>query len=149
MRAVTMIAQSTTPAPTLGDRRSHTSVGYVPGVCNIGSAEIARRRRSGHVALVVTAVLFLVLVGIGAPPIVRLLVAAPAAVAAACYLEVRYRFCAGLGSLGLFNFGELGRHDVVVDPADRARDRAMALRIGVGAALIGVAVGIVAALLPL
>ena len=144
-----MIAQSTTPTPTLDDRRSPAAGGYVPGVCNIGQAEIARRRRAGHVALVATVVLLLGLVGIGLPPVVRLLVAVPAAVAAACYLEVRYRFCAGLGSLGLFNFGELGHHDEVVDPADRARDRAMARRIGLGAALIGLAVGVLAAVLPL
>jgi hypothetical protein len=149
MRPMTMIAQSTTPAPTLGDSRSSPTTGYVPGICNIGPAEIARRRRSGHVALVATAGLFIVLVGIDVQPIVRLVVAVPAAVAAACYLEVRYRFCAGLGSLGLFNFGELGHHDAVVDPADGARDRAMARRIGLGAALIGLAVGILAALLPL
>jgi len=149
MRPMTMIAQSTTPAPALGDRRSTDSEGYVPGVCNIGPAEIARRRRAGHVALIATAVLFVALVGIGAPPIVRFVVALPTAVAAACYLEVRYRFCAELSSLDLFNFGELGRHDAVTDPADRARDRAMARRIAFGAGLIGLAVGLVAVLLPL
>jgi hypothetical protein len=146
---MTMIAQSTTPSPTVSDRGSPAPGGYVPGVCNIGPAEIARRRRSGHVAFVATVVLLVTLVVIEAPPLVRFVVALPAAVAAACYLEVRYRFCAGLGSLGLFNFGELGRHDAVVDPADRARDRAMARRIGLTAALIGLAVGILAAILPL
>jgi hypothetical protein len=29
-------------------------VEYRPGVCNIGPAEIARRRRAGHVGLLVT-----------------------------------------------------------------------------------------------
>src|SRR4051812_39294356 len=41
-----------------------TSAGgaYEPGVCNIGPAEIERRRRSGHVGLLVGLVVFAVLV---------------------------------------------------------------------------------------
>src|SRR5262245_14189057 len=78
----------------------------VPGVCNIGPAEIARRRRAGHVATVATAILFVVLVAIDAPALVRLLVAVPAVVAASCYLEARSRFCADYGFRGVVNLGE-------------------------------------------
>ncbi len=112
---------------------------YRPGVCNIGPAEIARRRRSGHVGLVAAAVLFAILVAIDAPPLARLLVAAPAVIAASGYLQAWLKFCAGFGSAGIFNFGDVGTTETVADAAARRADRRRALRI---------AVGIVAVLLP-
>ncbi len=122
---------------------------YQPGVCNIGPAEIARRRRSGHIGLIATVVLLIVLVAIQAPPLARLLIAAPAVIAASGYLQARLRFCAGFGSLGTYNFGPLGQTQKASEPADRARDRARARQIGLASVAIGVAVGIVAVLLPL
>lgn len=122
---------------------------YQPGVCNIGPAEIARRRRAGHVGLLVTVILFAILVAVSAPPLARLLLVLPAAAAASGYLQAALRFCAGFGSRGLFNFGSVGPTEQVLDPADRARDRARARQIGLMSLAIGVAVGIVAALLPL
>jgi hypothetical protein len=50
---------------------------YQPGRCNIGPAEIARRRRAGHVGLAATAVLFGGLVAGGAPPLARIIVVLP------------------------------------------------------------------------
>ena len=55
---------------------------YQPGISNIGPAEIASRRRAGHVGVIASIVLLVILVAIGAPPITRLLIALPAAVAA-------------------------------------------------------------------
>ena len=51
----------------------HLAVDYQPGVCNIGPAEIARRRRAGHVGLVATIALFAILVLVSAPPLARLI----------------------------------------------------------------------------
>ena len=48
------------------------------------------------------------LVAIGAPPLTRLLVALPAAASASGYLQAWFKFCAGFGSRGIFNFGDLG-----------------------------------------
>jgi hypothetical protein len=121
---------------------------YVPGVCNIGPAEIARRRRAGHTGLVATVVLFAVLVALHAPPIARLLLFLPAAGAAIGYLQAWFRFCAGFGARGVFNFGELGRTRAVEDAAARARDRAMAMRLALASSAIGAAAAIVAVLLP-
>src|SRR5690349_16910805 len=81
---------------------------YVPGVCNIGPAEIASRRRSGHVGIVAALVLLVVLVAIGAPPIARLLIALPVAVGASGYLQAWLKFCAGFGAAGVFNFADRG-----------------------------------------
>jgi hypothetical protein len=124
-------------------------VGYVPGVCNIGPAEIARRRRAGHAGLAVTAVLFAALIALGAPHWARLLLLLPAAASASGYLQARLHFCAGFGSQGVFNFGPLGTTERVVDPRARARDRFKSLQIGLASLAIGLAVGAVAALLPL
>jgi hypothetical protein len=121
---------------------------YQPGVCNIGPAEIAARRRSGHVGVVATIVLFLLLVVIGVPPIARLLVAIPAAVAASGYLQARARFCAGFGSRGVFNFGALGTTQHVDDAAARSLDRRRSVELGLSAFAIGLAVAVVAVLLP-
>src|SRR3982751_5981491 len=102
--AVDLFAASAgNPAPIPFDRDS-----YVPGVCNIGPAEIASRRRSGHVGMLAAVGLLLVLVAIAAPPIARLLIALPVAVGASGYLQARLRFCAGFGAAGVFNFGERG-----------------------------------------
>ena len=122
---------------------------YQAGACNIGPAEIQRRRMTGHVGLATTVAALAVLLLIGAPAISRLLVVIPAAVSASGYLQARLRFCANYGWRGIFNTGEIGDDRQVVDPAARAADRRMALRIGLGSAAIGLTVAIVAALLPI
>jgi len=123
--------------------------GYQPGVCNIGPAEIARRRRAGHMGLLVTVVVLAAVVAIGAPPLVRLIVALPAAGAASGYLQAWLKFCAGFGSRGIFNFDALGQAHQVVEAEARARDRAKAIQIGLASLGIGVLVAVVAVLLPI
>ena len=121
---------------------------YRPGVCNIGPAEIARRRRAGHVGLVATVGLLAGLLIFDAPPVARLLVALPAAVAASGYLQAKLQFCAGFGSAGVFNFGEVGGTEQVADADARGRDRARARQIGLASFAIGLAVGVAAVVLP-
>jgi hypothetical protein len=87
-------------------------------------------------------------VAIGAPPLARLLVAIPAAMAASGYLQARLKFCAGFGSRGIFNFGDVGQTHEVVDAEGRARDRARARQIGFASLAIGVVVAIIAVRLP-
>jgi len=136
-------AAAGSPAPTT------IAVDYQPGVCNIGPAEIARRRRAGHFGVVATAVLFAILVAVGAPPIARLLLAIPAAIAASGYLQAYLKFCAGFGAKGVTNFGDVGTTQAVADAAARALDRAKASRISLASFAIGAAVGVVAVVLPI
>jgi len=121
---------------------------YRPGVCNIGPAEIARRRRAGHIGLIATVGLLAVLLALHAPPIARLVLFLPAFAAAIGYLQASFRFCAGFGGRGVFNFGDIGRMDAVIDPDARAKDRAMATRLALASAAIGAVVAVVAFLLP-
>jgi hypothetical protein len=136
-----------TPVPTPAARTSDSE--YRPGMCNIGPAEISRRRRAGHIGLIVTAVVFVVLVAAHVPPLARLIVGLPAAGAAAGYLQAIFKFCAGFASRGIFNFGELGRTEPVQDPDARARDRNRANQILVGSLAVGIVVALVAVALPL
>ena len=137
---------------TFGASGTPTTVGpadYQPGVCNIGPAEIARRRRAGHIGLVAALALFAVLAAIDAPDWTRLLVAIPAIGAASGYIQARLKFCAGFGSRGIFNFGDVGPTERVADDEDRARDRARARQIGAASIAIGLAAGVIAAVLPI
>lgn len=118
-------------------------------MCNIGPAEIARRRRAGHVGVIATIGLLAVLLLLDAPPAARLLLTIPAAVAASGYLQAWLRFCAGFGSRGIMNFGALGDSETVADPEARARDRRRARQIGLASLVVGVVVGVVAAIAPL
>jgi hypothetical protein len=122
---------------------------YRAGVCNIGSAEIARRRMAGHIGLVTTILAFAALVAVGAPPIVRLVLVVPSAASASGYLQAWLKFCAGFGSLGVFNFEAVGVTQPVLDDEARRRDRRRANQIGLASLLIGIAVAVVAVLLPL
>jgi hypothetical protein len=122
---------------------------YQPGVCNIGPAEIARRRRVGHTGLLAAIGLLAILVLIDAPAWTRLLVAIPAIISASGYIQAHLRFCAGFGAAGVFNFGELGPTELVHAQQDRARDRARAFQIGAASFVIGVAAGLVAVALPI
>jgi hypothetical protein len=121
----------------------------LPRVCNIGPAEIRRRRLAGHVGLVASIALLALLLAIDAPPISRLLVIAPATIAASGYLQAWLKFCAGFGQLGIFNFGALGNRRTVADDEARAADRARARQISSASFAIAVAVGILAVLLPI
>lgn len=131
---------TTTPLPA-EDR-------YEPGVCNIGPAEISRRRRFGHLAALATAGMLGTLLGTGAPRALRLLVALPAMGAASGYLQARERFCAGYGQMGVFNFGPAGQPTEVTAEAAREIDRRKARQISMRSAAIGTAVGLGALLLP-
>jgi hypothetical protein len=135
------------PAPLTVD--DSTDAGqYQPGVCNIGPADIAFRRRSGHVSVAAAAGLLGVLLAARAPRLARLLVAIPAAGAASGYIQARSHFCAGYGSAGVFNFGSLGSQQKVTDDAARALDAARARRIGRQSLAIGLAVAGLAVALP-
>lgn len=119
---------------------------YVPGTCNIGSEEIALRRRAGHIGLAVTAALATALLRSDLHPAWRLTLALPAAGAAAGYRQARERFCADFGWRGVYNFGRRGLEDQVTADQDLAQDRRKALQIAAASGAIGVGVALAAML---
>jgi len=122
---------------------------YRPGACNIGSAEIARRRSAGLLGVAAAAALAVALVALGAPTAARWLVAVPLAGGAVGLLQARFRFCAAYGMAGVSNFGPLGDVRRVEDVAARRADRAKAAAIVVAAGAIGIAGALALVLLPL
>ncbi len=121
---------------------------YRPGVCNIGSAEIARRRRSAIGLTVVALVVAGALVGGGMPPAGRIILLPFAAGAAVTWLQVVRRFCVGFGAIGVRNFGPLGTEETVVDASARAADRRTAIRMIAEGLACGLIATALLALLP-
>ncbi len=102
---------------------------YAPGVCNIGDAEIRRRRQSGWFGLAIFAA---ALIGLGlgqAAPAWYLVLFLPAFAASAGFVQAANRFCFYFGFAALFNFGATGERRHVADAASRQDDRGKARRV--------------------
>jgi hypothetical protein len=122
---------------------------YVPGVCNIGRAEIAKRKQVGWIGAIVTFAVWIVLFITRVPVPWRLLLFFPASLAASGFLQASMHFCAGFGSRGLFNFGDkVGMTETVIQAEFRAKDKKKARQILVLSMLIGVAVAVVTYFVP-
>jgi hypothetical protein len=121
---------------------------YIPGVCNIGPAEINRRRRSGWLGLGLTIILWLAFWVFHVPALWRFLLFLPAFLSAEGFLQTVFHFCAGFGMQGVFNFGsELGKTETVEQLEFRRKDQQKALLISLYSALIGIAIAILGFLL--
>ena len=128
---------------------AHEDGQYIPGVCNIGPQEIARRRRTGHFGLIVSVVVLVALIVVDAPPLLRLVLFFPVALSASGYLQAYLKFCAGFGQIGVFNFGDRSAIEHIEDKAARRKDRVKAWQISIFSGVIGLAVAIAAVLLPI
>ncbi|MFZ2226901.1 MAG: hypothetical protein WA090_03910 [Candidatus Nanopelagicaceae bacterium] len=118
---------------------------YVPGVCNIGPAEIAKRKQAGWSGLIATVVLWGIFIGFNTPHIWRLSLFIPSVMSATGFLQARMHFCAYFGFASLFNFGsKVGNTDDVLEAEFRAKDRKKAWQIVIYSVVIGLAVAIVA-----
>jgi hypothetical protein len=116
--------------------------------CNIGDAEIARRRRMAIVLSVAAVVLASALVALAVPHLARLLLFPVAAAAGVTWLQVTQRFCVAFGAAGLENFGPLGSEHRVADE-QAAADRRRALQLSLEGALAGAVATLALVVLPL
>jgi hypothetical protein len=122
---------------------------YIPGVCNIGSAERRKRRMSGFMVTLVTLIVLLVLVFINAPILWRLVLIIPASGAATGFLQDALHFCAGFGMKGIFNVvNSAGITDNVDLEEFRLKDKRKAQQIIIWSGLIGVAFALLTLLIP-
>jgi hypothetical protein len=124
-----------------------TQTEYVPGVCNIGQEETARRRNLGWVALAITLLLLLVLILTGVNPWWRLFVFFPAAMSASGFLQAYFHFCFGFARIGVFNFGSAGQRHIVPDEFSKTRDKGRGSQLTLYAALIAAVIAIIGAVL--
>ncbi|CAB4561890.1 MAG: hypothetical protein F2555_00815 [Actinobacteria bacterium] len=102
---------------------------YQAGVCNIGGAEVARRRQVAIIGGVIYLALALYAVIQNFSPSASLVLFAPASIFAIGFVQSRKRFCLAYGLMGTFNFQKLGSISKVGDKAALAADRKMAIRI--------------------
>lgn len=123
--------------------------GYRAGACNIGPAEIARRRRAGLLAVAVAVALAIFLVVIDAPTILRLLVLPPLAGGIISLEQARRRFCVAFAAAGFQNFDALGSEARIEGASDRALDRRAALVMVLQGTLVAAAITAVFVLLPI
>jgi hypothetical protein len=118
---------------------------YIPGVCNIGPAEIRLRKRLGWWGLLITIVVWALLVWLQLPVAWRIIIFLPVFFSANGFLQGFMHFCAGFGMKGVFNFGSaVGKTDTISQAEFRKKDRRKAQQIFLYAALIGVVVVLIA-----
>jgi hypothetical protein len=139
----------TTKLPTIimAPMTSEDASGPAPA-CNIGPAEITRRRRGGYALLLAGLVLAGALLAMGADPLLRLAVALPFGAGTVTWLQAHRRLCVGFAAAGIRNLGELGQHERVDDQQLRA-DRAAAFLVVRDGALVGLSVALIFAALPI
>ena len=122
---------------------------YHPGTCNIGSAEIAKRKQTGWIGVGATVVLGLALVFFHVPAVWRLTLFAPAFVAATGFLQGFMHFCAAFGMRRVFNFGpQVGKTEEVEQAEYRRKDKQKALQIITYSALIAIVLATAVLFLP-
>ena len=122
---------------------------YRAGACNIGPAEMARRRTGGFIGVGIALALAVVLVVLGAPPWMRLAVVVPLAGGLISLEQVRRRFCVGFAMAGIRNLGPLGSVERVEDAAARATDRRAALLLSGYMSAVAAVIAGAFALLPI
>lgn len=102
---------------------------YQAGVCNIGGAEVARRRQVAILGGVLYLALALYAVIQNFSPAASLVLLAPASIFAIGFVQSRKRFCLAYGLMGTFNFQKLGSVTKIEDKTALAADRKTALQI--------------------
>jgi hypothetical protein len=123
---------------------------YTAGACNIGPMEIRRRRAFSIAGFVAAAVLFGVMMVIGAPAWARLIVFLPLWGGFFSWLQARRRFCAAYALQGTSNFGDSqATMEAVTDAAARKADLAAVRRMTRDSLLLALPVTILVVLLPL
>lgn len=123
---------------------------YIPGVCNIGQAEIKMRKLLGWIGLLLCIVPWGGFILFDVSPTWRLVLFFPAMLAASGFLQAAWHFCAKFGLGGVFNFGpHVGETDTVEQAQNRRQDRQTALQIIGLSALAGVAAAAAGYFLPL
>ena len=102
---------------------------YISGACNIGPAEIRRRR---IVMWLGVALSFVTFASFGQNHVARwdrLCIALPAFVFAIGFVQSRKKFCLAFGFMGAFNFGKVGAIKKVATAEERSADRKTAVNL--------------------
>ena len=102
---------------------------YIAGSCNIGPAEIKRRRQGALIGAILFAFTTLLFVLTNAPTSTRLLVFIPALLFTVGIVQSRRKFCVAYGFLGVFSFEKLGATRKITINQDLKADRKYAIKL--------------------
>ena len=102
---------------------------YISGACNIGPAEIKRRRQGALIGAILFAITTLLFVLTNAPTSTRLLVFIPALLFTVGIIQSRRKFCVAYGFLGVFSFEKLGATRKITINQDLKADRKYAIKL--------------------
>ena len=117
---------------------------YIPGVCNIGPAEIKKRKQAGWIGLIATVMFWVLFIWFDIPRVWKFTLFFPAMMSAVGFLQAYMHFCVYFGFASLFNFSNVGKTDTVQQAEFRAKDRRKAWQIIIYAILIGLVVTFIA-----
>jgi len=116
---------------------------YIPGVCNIGKAEMKVRRNFAIKMGILSVIVAAALIYFRVDKLWRLVLVLPFTSFGIGILQWYYKFCANFGLRGIFNFGELGKN-IPVEMMDFAKaDRNKAIKILVQGSLIGIVITVI------
>ncbi|MBC7463783.1 MAG: hypothetical protein H7227_05950 [Actinobacteria bacterium] len=104
--------------------------------CNIGGPEVRRRKIAAIFSGVLSILTGILLLILDAPSEFRLVIFIPILLTVIGWFQTKRRFCLAYGMSGVFNLGELGNVESVVDPEQRRKDRSQVIKTIVEAVLI-------------
>ena len=102
---------------------------YLAGACNIGPAEIKRRRQGALIGAILFAFTTLLFVITNAPTSTRLLIFIPALLFTVGIIQSRRKFCVAYGFLGVFSFEKSGATRKITMNQDLKADRKYATKL--------------------
>ena len=109
---------------------------YISGTCNIGHAEIKRRKQGAYLGGALYLIVAIFLVASDASRTTRLWAFLPATLFAVGYIQSKRKFCVAYGFLGIFNFEKLGSTTKIKVNQDLKADRKYAIKLMVQALLL-------------
>jgi len=133
----------------MGYKVMKEEIKYEAGVCNIGIDEIKKRKQAGWIGIITTIVIWVLFIWFDAPHVWRFTLFFPAMISAVGFLQAYMHFCAYFGFASLFNFGDIGKTDLVKKTEFRAKDRKKAWQIIIYSVKIGIVIAVVGYYLPL
>ncbi len=111
---------------------------YISGACNIGPAEIKRRKQGAYLGGALYLIVSISLIASDASKSARLWVFLPAALFAVGYIQSKRKFCVAYGFLGIFNFEKLGKTTKIKVNEQLKADRKYALKLSAQALLLAI-----------
>ncbi len=96
--------------------------------CNIGGPEVRRRKIAGIISGCFALFVAISLLSFDASKLLRSIIFVPLLMTAIGWYQTLRRFCLAYGFAGVFNLGDLGRVQQVMDPALRRSDRIQAIK---------------------